>query len=136
MNIWRDAIFNNYKYVTREVIGHGGLLIICKNENLDVDNQVITVSYFTRRTILVQGNEDSINTFEEIPPLLKQQVMKDKFTATTWKIQVENWQRIPKYQRFLSPHQPQMYQRSLPAYRSPAQTRHPEPSVHRPLPAS
>ncbi len=41
---------------------------------LDTDNPILTITYYTKGTFLLQGNEVSLNSFEHIFPLLKARV--------------------------------------------------------------
>ncbi len=45
---------------------------------LDTDNPILTITYYTKGTFLLQGNEVSLNSFEEIFPLLKARVENER----------------------------------------------------------
>ncbi|KAL1255521.1 hypothetical protein QQF64_013582 [Cirrhinus molitorella] len=45
---------------------------------LDTDNPILTITYYTKGTFLLQGNEASLDSFEEIFPLLKARVEKER----------------------------------------------------------
>ncbi len=74
INAWKLTICEEYKHVFKEGIGRGGRLTICEDEMLDTDNPILTITYYTKGTFLLQGNEVSLNSFEEIFPLLKARV--------------------------------------------------------------
>ncbi len=59
-------------------IGRGGRLTICEDEMLDTDNPILTITYYTKGTFLLQGNEASLNSFEEIFLLLKARVENER----------------------------------------------------------
>ncbi|KAK1875674.1 Schlafen family member 9 [Dissostichus eleginoides] len=46
--IWKDTLCSNYAYVSREGIGSGGRLNICKDEHLDKDDPLLTITYYTK----------------------------------------------------------------------------------------
>ncbi len=71
INAWKLTICEEYKHIFKEGIGRGGRLTICEDEMLDTDNPILTITYYTKGTFLLQGNEVSLNSFEEIFPLLK-----------------------------------------------------------------
>ena len=69
--IWKDSLCNNYAHVSSEGIGSGGRLKICKDEQLDKDDPLLTVTYYTKGKFMVQGNEANLESFEEAFSLLK-----------------------------------------------------------------
>ncbi|KAK9965987.1 hypothetical protein ABG768_005042 [Culter alburnus] len=75
---WKSAICEEYKHIFKEGIGRGGRLTVCKDELLDTDNPILTITYYTKGTFLLQGNEASLNSFEEIFPLLKAKVEEER----------------------------------------------------------
>ncbi|KAF4109512.1 hypothetical protein G5714_010585 [Onychostoma macrolepis] len=78
INAWKLTICEEYKHVFKEGIGRGGRLTICEDEMLDTDNPILTITYYTKGTFLLQGNEASLNSFEETFPLLKARVEKER----------------------------------------------------------
>ncbi len=78
INAWKLTICEEYKHVFKEGIGRGGRLTICEDEMLDTDNPILTITYYTKGTFLLQGNEVSLNSFEEIFPLLKARVENER----------------------------------------------------------
>ncbi|KAK2897076.1 hypothetical protein Q8A67_011564 [Cirrhinus molitorella] len=78
ISAWKSAICEEYTHVFKEGIGRGGRLTICENEMLDTDNPILTITYYTKVTFLLQDNEASLNSFEEIFPLLKAKVEKER----------------------------------------------------------
>ncbi|KAJ4929632.1 hypothetical protein JOQ06_018655 [Pogonophryne albipinna] len=72
--IWKDTLCSNYAYVSREGIGSGGRLKICKDEHLDKDDPLLTITYYTKGKVMVQGNEANLGSFQEAFPLLKAEV--------------------------------------------------------------
>lgn len=75
---WKSAICEEFKNIFKEGIGRGGRLTICKDEMLDTDNPILTITYYTKGTFLLQGNEASLNSFEEIFPRLKARVEEER----------------------------------------------------------
>lgn len=75
---WKSVLCKHYDHICKEGIGRGGRLIVCENENLDTDNPELTITYYTKGTILVQGNENGLNSFEENFPQLKAEALKEK----------------------------------------------------------
>ncbi len=63
--IWKDTQCSNYAYVSSEGIGSGGRLKICKDEHLDKDDPLLTITYYTKGKVMVQGNEANLKSFEE-----------------------------------------------------------------------
>ena len=52
---------------------------MCQDETLDTDNPLLTVTYYTKKgTVQVQGNEASLNSFEELFPKLKAEAERDR----------------------------------------------------------
>ncbi len=79
INAWKLPICEEYKHVFKEGIGRGGRLTICEDEMLDQqDNPILTITYYTKGTFLLQGNEASLNSFEEIFLLLKARVENER----------------------------------------------------------
>ncbi len=78
INAWKLTICEEYKDVFKEGIGRGGRLTICEDKMLDTDNPILTITYYTKGTFLLQGNEVSLNSFEEIFPLLKARVENER----------------------------------------------------------
>ncbi len=78
INAWKLTICEEYKHVFKEGIGRGGRLTICEDEMLDTDNPILTITYYTKGTFLLQGNEASLNSFEEIFLLLKARVENER----------------------------------------------------------
>ncbi len=78
INAWKLTICEEYKHVFKEGIGRGGRLTICEDEMLDTHNPILTITYYTKGTFLLQGNEVSLNSFEEIFPLLKARVENER----------------------------------------------------------
>lgn len=74
---WRSVLETHFKYVTKEGIGRGGRLIICKDENLDTDDMILTITYYTKGTVLIQGNEKHLRSFIKAFPSLKLKAEKD-----------------------------------------------------------
>ncbi|KAI9535877.1 hypothetical protein NQZ68_039538 [Dissostichus eleginoides] len=66
--IWKDTLCSNYAYVSREGIGSGGRLNICKDEHLDKDDPLLTITYYTKGKVMVQGKEANLESFEEAFP--------------------------------------------------------------------
>lgn len=71
---WKSALCQHYDHICKEGIGRGGRLIICEDEKLDTENPELTITYYTKGTILIQGNEKSLNSFETAFPELKAKV--------------------------------------------------------------
>ena len=76
--IWKDTLCNNYTHVSSEGIGSGGRLKICKDEHLDKDDPLLTITYYTKGKVMIQGNEANLESFEEAFPLLKAEVATKK----------------------------------------------------------
>ncbi|ROL49452.1 hypothetical protein DPX16_15778 [Anabarilius grahami] len=74
---WKSSICEEYKHIFKEGIGRGGRLTVCKDEMLDTDNPILTITYY-KGTFLLQGNEASLNSFEETFPLLKARVEEER----------------------------------------------------------
>ena len=55
-------------------IGPGGRLNICQNEHIDKDDPLLTIQCYTKRKIMIQGNEANLESLEEPFPLLKTEV--------------------------------------------------------------
>ena len=72
--IWKDTRFNNYAYVSSEGISQGGTLKISKNEHLNNDDPLLTITNYTKGKIMVQGNKTNLETFKEAFSLLKAEV--------------------------------------------------------------
>ncbi|KAI4814531.1 hypothetical protein KUCAC02_003722 [Chaenocephalus aceratus] len=72
--IWKDTLCSKYAHVSREGIGSGGRLKICKDEHLDKDDPLLTITYYTKGKVMVQGNEANLESFQEAFPLLKAEV--------------------------------------------------------------
>lgn len=68
---WEDALCDHYAHVSSEGIGSGGRLKVCKDRHLDKDDPLLTITYYTKGKVMVQGNEDNLEAFEEVFPLLK-----------------------------------------------------------------
>ncbi|XP_071062719.1 uncharacterized protein [Pseudochaenichthys georgianus] len=69
--IWKDTLCSKYAHVSREGIGSGGRLQICKDEHLDKDDPLLTITYYTKGKVMVQGNDANLESFQEAFPLLK-----------------------------------------------------------------
>ena len=69
--IWKDVMCSHYAYVVCQGIGSGGRLRICKDEQLDTDDCLLTISYYTNGKIMVQSTEAHLVSFEEAFPLFK-----------------------------------------------------------------
>ena len=51
-------------------IGPGGRLNICQNEHIDKDDPLLTIQCYTKRKIMIQGNEANLEFLEEpFPPV-------------------------------------------------------------------
>ncbi|KAF4116636.1 hypothetical protein G5714_004125 [Onychostoma macrolepis] len=48
INAWKLSICEEYKHILKEGIGRGGRLTIRKDEMLDTDNPVLTITYYTK----------------------------------------------------------------------------------------
>ncbi|KAL7868463.1 hypothetical protein SRHO_G00098470 [Serrasalmus rhombeus] len=79
---WKSAICRHYKFTFKEGISRGGRVTVCTDENLDTDNPVLTITYYTKGTVLVQENEISLESFEEIFPQLNAEVETEAASAT------------------------------------------------------
>lgn len=79
---WKTIICKKHKFTVREGVGRGGRIIICSDGSLDTDNPVLTVTYYTKGTFLLQGNEASLISFEEMFDQMKAEVSKEKACAT------------------------------------------------------
>ncbi len=44
---WKSALEEHFNHVVKEGIGRGGRMTVCKNSNLDTDDPVLTVNYYT-----------------------------------------------------------------------------------------
>lgn len=55
-------------------ISSGGRLKICKDEQLDKDDPLLNITYYTKGKVMVPGNEANLKSFEEAFPLLKTKV--------------------------------------------------------------
>ena len=79
INTWKQVICNNYTHIVKEGIGRGGRLTVCQDETLDTDNPLLTFTYYTKKgTVLIQGNEASLNSFEELFPKMKAEAERDR----------------------------------------------------------
>ncbi|KAI4816566.1 hypothetical protein KUCAC02_008889, partial [Chaenocephalus aceratus] len=65
--IWKDTLCSKYAHVSREGIGSGGRLQICKDEHLDKDDPLLTITYYTKGKVMVQGNEANLDEGDESP---------------------------------------------------------------------
>ncbi|XP_067427114.1 uncharacterized protein [Thunnus thynnus] len=73
--LWKNAVCNNYQHTFKEGIGCGGRVTICQDESLDTENPILTLTYYkTKGTVLVQGNQTSLNLFEKMFHQLKTEV--------------------------------------------------------------
>jgi len=81
--IWKDTVSNNYPYVSSEGIGSGGRLKICKDEHLDKEDPLLTITYYTKGKVMVQGNEENLESFEDAFTLLKAEVNTKRMTVHT-----------------------------------------------------
>ncbi|KAI4885658.1 hypothetical protein NFI96_003646 [Prochilodus magdalenae] len=77
LSAWRTAICGHYRFTFKEGIGRGGRITVCTDDSLDTDNPLLTITYYTKGTVLVQGNEISLDSFQEIFPQLKTEVEKE-----------------------------------------------------------
>lgn len=75
---WEDALCDHYAHVSSEGIGSGGRLKVCKDRHLDKDDPLLTITYYTKGKVMVQGNEENLEAFEEVFPLLKTEVNNKK----------------------------------------------------------
>lgn len=74
INPWRDTLIENYPHVHGEGIVRGGRLKVCKDQSLDKDDPLLTISYYQKGKIKIQGNSENLDSFEEVFPLLKEKV--------------------------------------------------------------
>ncbi|KAL7827967.1 hypothetical protein AOLI_G00311190 [Acnodon oligacanthus] len=79
-----DALMMNSKAImkAKEGIGRGGRVTVCTDENLDTDNPVLTITYYTKGTVLVQRSEISLDPFQENFPQLKAEVEREVASTT------------------------------------------------------
>ena len=63
-----------YDNIRKRGIGRGGRLTICEDETLNIDDPELTIFYYKKGTVLVQGNENSLSSFERAFPTLKAEV--------------------------------------------------------------
>lgn len=78
IDAWKSVICEKYTHIFKEGIGRGGRLTICEDEMLDTDNPILTITYYTKGTFLLQGNEASLNSFEAIFPQLKVRIEEER----------------------------------------------------------
>ncbi|KAF0039074.1 hypothetical protein F2P81_009558 [Scophthalmus maximus] len=81
IHTWRDTLCKNYAYVSSEDIGSGGRLKIRKDEQHDKDGPLLTITYYTKGKVMVQGNEANLESFEEEFSLLKAEVDTKKINV-------------------------------------------------------
>ncbi|XP_076828562.1 uncharacterized protein LOC143474829 [Brachyhypopomus gauderio] len=82
LSAWRSAICSHYHFTFKEGIGRGGRITVCTDELLDTENPVLTITYYTKGTVLVQGNELSLNSFQLSFPHLRAQVEREVDSTT------------------------------------------------------
>ena len=63
---WKFVLEARFKYITKEGIGRGGRLVVCKDGNLDTDDAVLTITYYAKGTVLIKGNEKTPPVFYQI----------------------------------------------------------------------
>ncbi|KAF0022072.1 hypothetical protein F2P81_025675 [Scophthalmus maximus] len=86
IHTWKDTLCKNDAYVSSEGIGSGGKLKICKDEHLDKDNPLLTITYYTKEKVMVQGNEANLESFEGAFSLSKAEVDTKKINFPTDKM--------------------------------------------------
>ena len=78
---WTYVLCKHYDHIRKEGIGRGGRLTICEDETLNIDDPQLTISYYKKGTVLVQGNDNSLSSFEKAFPMLKAEVESGEHTA-------------------------------------------------------
>lgn len=83
VSLWRSCLYAHFPHVVREGIGRGGRLICCQDHTLDTEDPVLTITYYTKGTVLIQGNEEHLISFSKDFPALRCNVEKQNYVATS-----------------------------------------------------
>lgn len=78
---WKSVIDNEYQHVVRTEIDHGERFFIFRDEVHDTNNRILTISFYTTDTVLVQNSEENLNSFEKTFAQLKVRVQTEREQA-------------------------------------------------------
>lgn len=82
--LWRNAVCDSYQHTFKEGIGRGGRVTICQDESLDTEDPLLTLTYYKNKgTVLLQGNQTNLNSFEKMFHQLKAEVDKNRSNSAT-----------------------------------------------------
>lgn len=100
---WRDVFCKYYNNISTMGVGRGCRLTVCLDEKLDIHNPVLTITYYpTKGTVLIQANEENLNSFKDIFHQLKSEVERVKSSDTVDSAIAQD----PSHQRPLAPPSP------------------------------